>query len=141
MSKDGWGDGFKEQNSKLLKGIEKKFKTININLQEVYENEFDPNDPDFREKFGGPPCDWEKVEYKELFEVESEHIHTRLDVTLETTSYFVNEVNDIAGGNLNKFRKKDEYWEELYQDEIDGLKNEFDFICRFLSYENKEKNE
>tara|TARA_B100000989_G_scaffold177256_1_gene133093 strand:- start:219 stop:641 length:423 start_codon:yes stop_codon:yes gene_type:complete len=139
MVKDGWGDGFQEQNSYLLKSIDEKLNTINLNLKEIYENEYEPNIQNFIEKNQGrKEVDFIKFRYDELFEIDHEHIYTRLNLTDNTTRFFVNLVNEMAGGNINEFRK-DEYFEKQYQDEIDGLKIMFDFICEFLAYQKQEK--
>ena len=42
MVKDGWRDGFQKRNAYLLKSLEEKLKTINLNLQDIYENQYDP---------------------------------------------------------------------------------------------------
>lgn len=125
-------NGFKERNAYLLKSLEEKLKTINLNLQEIYENQYDPANPDFIKKFrAGKKPDWVKAEYDQLFKVDSKKIYTRLNVANSTTSSFINMVNDMAGGSIDEFRK-DEYFESQYQSEIHSLNIEFDMICEFL---------
>ena len=93
MVKDGWGDGFQEQNSYLLKSIDEKLNTINLNLKEIYENEYEPNIQNFIEKNQGrKEVDFIKFRYDELFEIDHEHIYTRLNLTDNTTRFFVNLV-------------------------------------------------
>tara|TARA_B100000989_G_scaffold28618_1_gene18420 strand:- start:458 stop:892 length:435 start_codon:yes stop_codon:yes gene_type:complete len=140
MVKDGWRDGFQKRNAYLLKSLEEKLKTINLNLQDIYDNQYDPANPDFIKKFrGGKKPDWVKVEYDQLFKVDSEHIYTRLNVANSTTSFFINMVNDMTGGSIDEFRK-DEYFESQYQSEMYSLSIEFDMICEFLSHEKQEND-
>ena len=141
MVRDGWRDGFQERNAYLLKSLEEKLKTINLNLQEIYENQYDPANPDFIKKFrGGKKPDWIKVEYDQLFKVDNQHIHTRLSEVNSITSSFINMVNDMAGGSIDEFRKDDEYCEKWYRDIMYSLNIEFDMICEFLSHEKQEND-